>query len=739
MLFARNEPPHSGVIISAVRQSALFLSTVALCLCLPAAETAKPKEFTSSQKNWWAFQPVVKPAAPTVRDKAWTKTDIDAFILAKLEEKKIAPNAPADRATWLRRVTLDLTGLPPTLDEAQAFLADNSAQAYEKVVDRLLASPRYGERWARHWLDLARYADSEGFKADETRPNVWRYRDYVIRAFNEDKPYDRFVKEQIAGDELYPDDPDALVATGFNRNFPDESNAANLMLRRQELLNDVTDVVGYTFMGMTVACARCHDHKFDPILHKDYYRLQAFFANTRIDDEASLSSNRQKTAYEEKYARWDAETREIREQMQAILKPARDAFYEERMSRFPEEIQAVIRMDPAQRNPYQWQMALKAAPQVTFTDDQIEAKLKGEAKAKYRGLEKQLAKFDGIKPAELPIAQAMTDHGTDSPKTFVLSGGAYDSPQQEVEPGFLTILDKSDAKITPMAGSSGRRAALANWLSSPQNPLTARVMVNRVWHYHFGKGIVGSPSDFGVMGERPANRELLDYLAATFVQDGWSVKKLHRRIVLSATYRESSDFDEASASVDPQNKFNWRFNRRRLEGEAIRDSMLATAGVLNTKMYGPGVFPPLPPGMVTRGGWAKQEDSADAVRRSVYIFVRRNTRYPMIEAFDMPDTHESCARRNNTVTPMQALELMNNDLVADWSREFARRVHNDSGLTEDAQIDRAWKMAYLRPASPEEKKLAADFLQKQQTAGSASPFADLCHALLNSNEFLYIN
>jgi hypothetical protein len=731
--------PNSGVIISAVRQSAIFLSTVALCLCLPAAETAKPKEFTSSQKNWWAFQPVVKPAVPAVRHKAWTKTDIDAFILAKLEEKKIAPNAPADRATWLRRVTLDLTGLPPTLDEAQAFLADNSTQAYERVVDRLLASPRYGERWARHWLDLARYADSEGFKADETRPNVWRYRDYVIRAFNEDKPYDRFVKEQIAGDELYPGDPDALIATGFNRNFPDESNAANLMLRRQELLNDVTDVVGYTFMGMTVACARCHDHKFDPILHKDYYRLQAFFANTRIDDEASLSSNRQKTAYEEKYARWDSETREIREQMQAILKPARDAFYEERMSRFPEEIQAVIRMDPAKRNPYQWQMALKAAPQVTFTDEQIEAKLKGEAKAKYRVLEKQLAKFDGIKPTELPIAQAMTDHGTDSPKTFVLSGGAYDSPQQEVQPGFLTILDKSDAKITPMAGSSGRRAALANWLSSPQNPLTARVMVNRIWHYHFGKGIVGSPSDFGVMGERPANRELLDYLAATFIQDGWSIKKLHRRIVLSATYRESSGFHEASAAVDPQNKLNWRYNRRRLEGEAIRDSMLATAGVLNTKMYGPGVFPPLPPGMVTRGGWAKHEDSADASRRSIYIFVRRNTRYPMIEAFDMPDTHESCARRNNTVTPMQALELMNNDLVAGWSREFARRVHNDSGLTEDAQIDRAWKIAYLRPASPEEKKLAAEFLQKQQAAGSASPFSDLCHALLNSNEFLYIN
>ena len=725
---------------SAVRRLAVVFGILLLCFATLGSETrTKPKEFTAAQKKWWSLQPVVKPSVPSVANRAWVRSEIDAFVLAKLEEKKIAPNKSADRTTLLRRATLDLTGLPPTLEETQAFLADTSPQAFEKVVDRLLASPRYGERWARHWLDVARYADSEGFKSDETRPNVWRYRDYVIRAFNDDKPYDRFVKEQIAGDELYPGDADALVATGFNRHFPDESNAANISQRRQELLNDITDVTGYAFMGLTVACARCHDHKFDPILQRDYYRLQAFFANTNIDDDANLASAKQKSQYDEKFARWDAATHETREQMQAILKPARDSFYQERLSRFPQEIQDVIGMAHEKRNPYQWQMAIKAMPQVTFTDDQIEARLKGDAKSRYQALERELAKHNGIKPAELPIAQAMVDHGAVSPKTFVLSQGAYDAPMDEVQPGFPTILDATDAKVVPMAGSTGRRAALAHWLASPKNPLTARVMVNRVWHYHFGKGIAGSPSDFGVMGERPANRELLDYLAAGFVQDGWSVKKLHKRIMMSSVYQESSAFNGANAQIDPNNKLMWRFNRRRLEGEAIRDSILATAGMLNTKMYGPGVFPPLPPGMVSRGGWKKQEDAADASRRSVYIFVRRNTRYPMIEAFDMADTHESCARRNNTVTPMQALELLNNELVTEWSKGFARRVKNDSGLTPEAQVDRAWRIAYLRPASDDEKKSALQFLQKQQAAGSGAPFADLCHALLNSNEFLYIN
>jgi hypothetical protein len=705
---------------------------------------SKSKDFTPMQKRWWAFQPIQQQEVPAVQTSAWVRNDIDAFVLAKLDEKEIVPNPRADKVTLIRRAALDLTGLPPTLEEVQAFLADSSPNAFEKVVDRLVASPHYGERWARHWLDVARYADSEGFKADETRPNVWRYRDYVIQSFNQDKPYDRFVREQIAGDELYPGDPAALVAVGFNRHFPDESNAANIMQRRQELLNDVTDTVGLAFMAMTVGCARCHDHKFDPILQKDYYRLQAFFANTRIEDDVVLAPAEKRAEWERKNAEWLAATAEIRAEVETLLEPHYEAKYRDRMSRFPEEIQAVIAMAPAERNPYQWQMFHKAKPQVTFTEREVAAALKGEAKEAYTTLQRRLAAFDHSKPEPLPVAQTMADNGAESPTTYMLAGGAWDNPQEPVNPGFLTILDPSDAKIAPPPGvnSTGRRAALANWLASPENPLTARVMVNRVWHYHFGRGLAGTPNDFGVMGERPTHRELLDHLAWRFMhRDGWSLKKLHKAILMSNTWQQSSQYREEAAAADPDNKLLWRFNRRRLEGEAIRDSMLHVSGLLNTRMGGPGVFPPLPPGVETRGGWKKDEDPDEALRRGVYVFVRRNTRYPMFEAFDMPDTHESCARRMNTVSSTQALELLNNELVLDWAAGLARRVANDSGLTPDAQVDRAYRLVYSRPATDEERRGALRFLDKQAklAGGRDGALQDLCHALLNSNEFLYLN
>src|SRR5579859_3503865 len=308
-----------------------------------------PKQFTPQQRRWWAFQKVVKPAVPQPKNRAWVKNEIDAYVLAKLEEKNLAPAPPADRLTLIRRATLDLTGLLPTPEEVQAFVSDSSPEAFTKVVDRLLASPRYGERWARHWLDLARYADSEGFKSDETRPNIWRYRDYVIDSFNQDKPYDRFVKEQIAGDELYPNDPAALIATGFNRHYPDESNARNLMQRRQELLNDITDTVSATFLGMTYGCARCHDHKFDPILHKDYYRLQAFFANTRIEDNASLEPADRRPELAAKRAAWEEQTKDIRAEMDKLVAPQLAKLYQEIFDKFPPEIQQCITTTAAER------------------------------------------------------------------------------------------------------------------------------------------------------------------------------------------------------------------------------------------------------------------------------------------------------------------------------------------------------------------------------------------------------
>jgi hypothetical protein len=321
--------------------------------------------------------------------------------------------------------------------------------------------------------------------------------------------------------------------------------------------------------------------------------------------------------------------------------------------------------------------------------------------------------------------------------------GNYAVPTYEVEPGFLSILDPAPAKIVKPAGvnSSGRRTALANWLADAKNPLSTRVIVNRVWHYHFGKGLVGTPSDFGLMGDRPSHPQLLDYLTSNFVENGWSIKKLHRQILLSSTYQQSSANNEMAAKVDPDNKLLWRYNRRRLEGETVRDSILSVSGALSTKMYGPGVFPPLPSGVVTRGGWKKDEDPSEANRRSVYVFVRRNTRYPMFEAFDMPDTHESCARRNSTVTPGQALELMNNELVFEWSKDLAKRVSNDAGMTAQAQVERAYKLVYSRAPKSEETASALAFLERQDkiTGSRQASFVDLCHMMLNSNEFLYLN
>jgi hypothetical protein len=748
---------------------------VGLALTAGIVYTAETDAFTPSQRGFWSLQQVKETSVPAVQDKQWVKTPIDSFVLAKLEEAGLQPNPPADRLTLLRRATIDMTGLPPTQEEIQQFVSDKSPNAWEKVVDRLLASPAYGERWARHWLDVARYADSNGFKADETRPNIWRYRDYVIDAFNTDKPYDRFIKEQIAGDELYPGDPDALVAMGFNRHWIDETNAAALFTRRQETLDDMTTATGEAFLGLTFGCARCHNHKFDPILQKDYYRLQAFFANTSFGDgPLPLKDPTERQKYDAQKAAWEEKTKDIRAEMNKILEPLRTAKLESGAHTFEEEVKAAIMTDPAKRDPFQAMMYHTAEPRVTF-DEEPDARtlrsLKGESATRYADLKKQLAAFDSLKPPPLPQGQFMIDIGPVAPSTHVLRGGNFDMKGDEVQPGFLSILDPTDAKVTPLPNSTGRRTALAAWLTDPKNPLVARVMVNRIWHYNFGKGIVATPGDFGRMGSRPTHPELLDYLAANFVENGWSIKKIQRQILLSNTYQQSADPQPKAAQEDPDNKLLSHWPRRRLEAEAIRDSMLFTSGLLNTKMGGPGVFPPVPAGTLSdlsataaAGGWKTEKDPAQNNRRSVYIFVRRNLRYPMLQEFDSANTFESCDFRKNTVTPSQSLDLLNNDLILEWAQSLAGRVLNDSGLTPNAQIDRAFKLTYGRSPSAEEQKIAADFLARQIRVMSqrlaadakakppmpanmpagidparAAALVDLSQMLLDSNEFLYIN
>ena len=756
--------------------------------------TSTEKKFTEQQRRYWAFQKVVKPAAPAVKDKEWARNPIDAFIASKLDEKKLKPNPHADRTTLIRRATLDLTGLPPTPEDVQAFLADNAPDAFAKVVDRLLASPQYGERWGRHWLDLARYADTNGFKTDEPRPNIWRYRDYVIQAFNQDKPYDRFIREQIAGDELYPNDLNARIAVGFNRHFTDETNQPVIELRRQETLTDITDTVGAVFMGMTYGCARCHDHKFDPILHKDYYRLQAFFANIREQDDLVLLSGAELETYKQQLAAWEAQTRDIRNEMHALVEPMAKARREYYTIRFSDGTKEALKTPPDQRNPLQALLAIKATPQITYEDRALvnykdeefgSAPLTAAQKKRFADLEIELRKFEAVKPNP-PMAQTIMDHSRVAPKSYVLGAGNWDVQREEVQPGFLSILDPSDPKIVPPEGlnSTGRRSVLANWLADPKNPLTPRVMVNRIWQYHFGRGIVASASDFGVMGERPSNPQLLDYLASTFVENGWSIKKMHRQIMLSNLYQESSDYQPQAAAADPDNKLLWRYERHRFEGESVRDSMLYVSGLLNPSMGGPGINPPLPPGAGGAGraggvrpgfagatggagrgaarAAAPATDAADGNRRSVYIFLKRNAVYPMLEAFDAPNPQETCSRRFRSVIPSQSLILMNDPLVMEWSRALAGRVLNDGGLSPDQQVDRAYRLALSRLPNTDERATVSDFL-RQQTAlhaerlarnekppvpaelpagmdpARAAAFVDFCHTLLNSNEFLYVN
>jgi hypothetical protein len=758
---------------------ALLLGGVAGLLAidglLPARGAEAVSAGNSSSAKRAGFAHVIDRQIPQVTGAQWVRNPVDSFVLAKLEAEGIAPAPPATPEALIRRAYFDLIGLPPTPQEVEDFVNDLAPDAFDKVVDRLLASPQYGERWARHWLDLSHYAESEGFKADETRPNAWRYRDWVIQSLNADKPYDRFIKEQIAGDELYRDDANAHIATYFLRSYPDESNARNLLQRRQELLNDETDTVGAVFLGMTMGCARCHDHKYDPILQKDYYSLQAFFANIRADDQIPVATPEQIRLYKEKRAIWEEKTATLRAEMAKLEEAKRKAIIKDYFNKYPAEVQEALQKAPGDRTPMDWLYYYKAAQYIEAGSYQYiasptacAAALKGTAKQKYQELSDQLHEFDGIKPKDLPIGTGIVDVSENAPKHFLLRRGVFDAPKDEVQPAFPSALDQKDPQIASLADrhSTGRRSALANWLASPENPMTAKVMANRVWHYHFGRGIVATPSDFGVQGQPASNPELLDWLTTRFVKDGWSLKKLHRLIMTSSTYRQSTTISPEATKKDPDDRLFSRFPLKRLEAEVIRDSSLAVAGLLNPKMGGPSIFPVIPKGMEVRGGWPITAGETERNRRSVYVFVRRNTRYPMFEAFDMPDPYESCPRRYVSTTSSQALMLLNSDLSVQWAQNFAGRVLTRSGADPDAIVDVAYQLAFGRHPEAAEVQQVREFLSSQsglieqrlaqgreisspvfaddkfapeQPKARAAAVVDLCHVLMNSNEFVYSN
>jgi hypothetical protein len=669
----------------------------------------------------WAYSQVQQPVIPVVKTKAWVRTPLDAFVLAKLEDKGLKPSPEADRATFIRRATLDAWGLIPTPDEVKAFVADKSPKAYEKLVDRLLASPHYGERQGRRWLDLTRYADSDGYNADGTRPNIWRYRDYVIAAFNQDKPFDRFVKEQIAGDELWPDRTDALVATGFLRNFPDEINARDLNLKKQEVANDLTDTVSSVFLGTTLGCAQCHDHKFDKISQKEYYQFQSFFVNTSWNDDVKALEGPALAAYRAQQAKWEEATKDIRAQQDALLKPVIEKLESDRLSGFVPETRTSISKPEAERDAYDrwiyhrnlWTLSGRTRNAI----NDLKRKDK-DAYAKYEALADQLKAFDAIKPKDPGDISTMSELGhADAPPTYVLFKGIYDRKLDEVQPGFPALLTSAKPQVVPTATSSGRRSAVANWITSPDNPLTARVFVNREWAQVFGTGIVESVSDFGKMGVKPTHPELLDYLSAQFVRDGWSVKKLQREILLSATYRQASIPRADAQKIDPGNRLLWAYPRQRLEAEEIRDSLLQASGLLEDKVGGPAVFPPLPAGTQApnRNFWITSDNPHDFNRRSVYVFIRRNLPYPLLDTFDWANPNIVHNKRDVTTTAPQALALINSDLVYGWSKALAGRVIQEVPKGGDAaRIERVYEILYSRKPDGFEKGRLLAFLSSQQ-------------------------
>ncbi len=749
------------------------LAVVLLALVLPPGQelradpTAETSPFSEEEISYWAFQPVVRPEVPATPTQ---RTPIDAFILKRLQEKGLSLSATAPRRVLIRRATYDLWGLPPTPDQIDAFVNDPAPDAYEQLIERLLASPRYGERWGRYWLDVVRFSETAGFNADPMRPLAYKYRDYVIRAFNDDTPYDRFVQEQLAGDELFPDNPEALTATGFNRLWPDESNASNVELARQSMLNDMTGTVGAVFLGMSFGCAQCHDHKFDPILQKDFYRLQAFFAPMIPVDRMAGGDESALTEYREALARWEAESSALRKELWDLeLAPRAEVTHVKRL-KFPAIVLAAIDTPPWERTALQNQLAFWSERQIEFKDEQIVEKLDESQRKRREELREQIESLQKNRPAppvDLKVMAAVD--GMAIPKTALLAGGSYNKPVEEVQPGFPTILQAKQtfepAKIVPpREGTTGRRAALAQWLTNPEHPLTARVMVNRIWQGHFGRGIVANANDFGTQTAAPSHPQLLDWLASEFVAQGWSMKALHRLIMNSAVYRQSSiATDERARELDEGNELYSRFPRRRLDAEAIRDGMLAVSGELSLKMYGPGVQPELPPNFSAREAWKVSKDPAERNRRSVYILSKRNLPYPLLDVFDFPDMHESCAQRQETTIAPQALSLLNSGLVLGLAENFAAKVIQEHpGAEMDVWIVQAYRQALGRQPETEEVQAAREFIALQQTeiarhraAGGPSLYpeklppvlepawiggwVDFCHALLNSNEFLYID
>jgi hypothetical protein len=637
----------------------------------------------SEARKHWAFQPVRKPVVPAavgLQPRGFrVETPIDAFIVAKLNEHSWTPSPPATRAELIRRVTFDLIGLPPTPEEIDDFVRDTSVDAYERVIDRLLSSQHYGERWAQHWLDVVRYAETEGYEYDRHVPDAWRFRDYVIDSLNSDKPFDQFLTEQLAGDELAANDAECLTASIFHRLGPVRRNAGNpdIALSRNEVLTERTDIIGAAFLGLTVGCARCHNHKLEPISQKDYYRLQAYLAAT---DEHNIT-----LATADEQQAWERATQKIKDELQPLKQQAKDATGLER-----------------------------------------------------ERLNAQIESLEDRMPPPLPTIPSTHNDFAKRTVVHVLKRGVWENKGDAVGPRPLSVLVHDDA---PELSSdlADPKTQLARWLASPDHPLTARVIVNRLWQQHFGVGLVKTANDLGVNGERPSHPELLDWLAATLVENGWRLKPIHRLMVLSKTYQQSSATSPTAhdlpLTADPDNRLLWRFNRRRLSAEETRDAMLAVSGLLNPRMHGPSVIVPVDAELVSLlykpSQWAVTANAREHDRRSIYLIAKRNLRLPFFENLDAPALQTSCARRESSTHAPQALELLNGTLSNELAEAFAQRLKHQCGNDAAGIVERGYRLALGRSPSSQEKQLSLAFLRDQ-------PVSEFALALFNLNGFLYV-
>lgn len=630
----------------------------------------------------WAFHAPVKPVVPAVKNRSWVKNPIDAFVLSKLEAKGWRPAARASDADLLRRVYLDLTGLPPTVAEQDAFRGN-----WDELVRTLLARPSYGERWGRHWLDVVRYADTNGYERDAVKPQVWKYRDYVIRSFHEDKPFDRFVIEQMAGDELAELSPETLVATGFHRLGPWDDEPADPMEDRFDQLDDLLNTTSQAFLGMTLACARCHNHKFEPLTTKDYYGMIAVFNGLerprkgRTELDRPVGTRAELAVFEKREAK-----------IAALRAAAREEWLKTGKSVSQKELEA----------------ELKALP-----------------------VEKEVAQLK-VETSDLPRGYFMEERKDGPPVTHILIRGKASSPGPEVGPSVPGVL----AKEQPTFGTNARRMEMAQWLVSRENPLTARVIVNRVWQWHFGEGLVRTANDFGVMGDKPTHEELLDWLAVWFMDQGWSLKKLHALILSSNTYRMSKQGNATYAEADPENRLLWRMNYRRLEAEVILDSALAVSGKLNPTVYGEPVYPAMQKEALEGSSdpdkvW-QAFDEEKASRRAVYYIAKRSLMVPLMEVLDVCDTTRPAAKRQNTSVAPQALQLFNGDFINRQARYLAARLRVEAGGEEKAQIELAYRLALARRPKAQERDEMLRFLSK-------SSLEEMCRVILNLNEFAYAN